>query len=255
MLAGADRRLRASPGAAFEPTTPTSAPFRRTWLAPRRAAMWHDMADRFGARAQSHWSWRSRPTTAICSNLSKRAACPVLGRRAHRGARRAGSAGQRHRHRRGLLRAPGWPRGWRNRAAAPDLMVANNVLAHVPDINDFVAGFATAAGAANGVATFEFPHLLQLVRGQSIRHDLSRAFFVSLADRRDAHLRPERSVGLRRARASDAWRQSSRVRPAHGHAANARSAAEVAEMLAARRHDGRARRRTSTRDSSARQNA
>jgi SAM-dependent methyltransferase len=44
-----------------------------------------------------------------------------------------------------------------------DLIVANNVLAHVPDINDFVAGFARLLKPA-GVATFEFPHLLQLVQ-------------------------------------------------------------------------------------------
>lgn len=43
-----------------------------------------------------------------------------------------------------------------------DLTAANNVLAHVPDINDFVAGFATLL-KPNGVSTFEFPHLLQLV--------------------------------------------------------------------------------------------
>lgn len=43
-----------------------------------------------------------------------------------------------------------------------DLMVANNVLAHVPDINDFVAAFALLLKPA-GVATFEFPHLLPLV--------------------------------------------------------------------------------------------
>ena len=43
-----------------------------------------------------------------------------------------------------------------------DLTVANNVLAHVPDINDFVAGFAVLLKPA-GVATFEFPHLLRLV--------------------------------------------------------------------------------------------
>lgn len=45
-----------------------------------------------------------------------------------------------------------------------DLIVANNVLAHVPDINDFVAGFAKLL-KPNGVATFEFPHLLRLVSG------------------------------------------------------------------------------------------
>ena len=43
-----------------------------------------------------------------------------------------------------------------------DLMVANNVLAHVPDINDFIAGFARLL-KPQGVATFEFPHLMQLV--------------------------------------------------------------------------------------------
>ena len=43
-----------------------------------------------------------------------------------------------------------------------DLIVANNVLAHVPDINDFVAGFAVAL-APEGVITVEFPHLLELV--------------------------------------------------------------------------------------------
>lgn len=43
-----------------------------------------------------------------------------------------------------------------------NLMVANNVLAHVPDINDFVAGFAELL-APDGVATFEFPSLLRLV--------------------------------------------------------------------------------------------
>jgi SAM-dependent methyltransferase len=43
------------------------------------------------------------------------------------------------------------------------LLIANNVLAHVPDINDFVAGFP-ALMRPDGVATFEFPHLLALVR-------------------------------------------------------------------------------------------
>ena len=50
--------------------------------------------------------------------------------------------------------------GW-----AADLMAANNVLAHVPDINDFLSGFATLLKPA-GVATFEFPQLLTLMAGQ-----------------------------------------------------------------------------------------
>ena len=43
-----------------------------------------------------------------------------------------------------------------------DLMAANNVLAHVPDINDFVGGFRELL-KDQGVATFEFPHLQNLV--------------------------------------------------------------------------------------------
>ena len=42
-------------------------------------------------------------------------------------------------------------------------MTVNNVLAHVPDINDFVAGFAILL-KPDGVVTVEFPHLLQLMR-------------------------------------------------------------------------------------------
>jgi SAM-dependent methyltransferase len=45
-----------------------------------------------------------------------------------------------------------------------DLMVANNVLAHVPDINDFVAGIARLL-KPGGRASIEFPHLLRLLEG------------------------------------------------------------------------------------------
>ena len=45
---------------------------------------------------------------------------------------------------------------------AADLAVANNVLAHVPDINDFVEGFRILL-KPRGVATFEFPHLMRLI--------------------------------------------------------------------------------------------
>ncbi|EJM60810.1 class I SAM-dependent methyltransferase [Pseudomonas sp. GM48] len=54
------------------------------------------------------------------------------------------------------LKSEGW---------GADLMAANNVLAHVPDINDFLGGFATLLKPA-GVATFEFPQLLALMAGQ-----------------------------------------------------------------------------------------
>src|ERR1700723_2989213 len=45
---------------------------------------------------------------------------------------------------------------------AADLIVANNVLAHVPQLNDFVAGIAALLKPA-GTATIEFPHLLKLI--------------------------------------------------------------------------------------------
>ncbi|HEV7641648.1 MAG TPA: class I SAM-dependent methyltransferase [Gaiellaceae bacterium] len=45
---------------------------------------------------------------------------------------------------------------------APDLMIGNNVLAHVPDLNDFVGGFRRLL-APHGVVTFEFPHLVSLI--------------------------------------------------------------------------------------------
>ncbi|CAI8894814.1 methyltransferase domain-containing protein [Pseudomonas zeae] len=53
------------------------------------------------------------------------------------------------------LKSEGW---------GADLMAANNVLAHVPDINDFLGGFATLL-KPTGVATFEFPQLLTLMAG------------------------------------------------------------------------------------------
>ncbi len=44
----------------------------------------------------------------------------------------------------------------------PDLLLGNNVLAHVPDLNDFVAGMKILL-KPDGVITLEFPHLLRLM--------------------------------------------------------------------------------------------
>lgn len=63
---------------------------------------------------------------------------------------------------------------------AADLICANNVLAHVPDINGFVAGFA-ALLKDDGVLTVEFPHLLNLleqVQFDTIYHE--HYFYLSL---------------------------------------------------------------------------
>jgi hypothetical protein len=46
---------------------------------------------------------------------------------------------------------------------AADLLIGNNVFAHVPDINDFAVGFVPAL-KPDGVLTLEFPHLLNLVK-------------------------------------------------------------------------------------------
>jgi SAM-dependent methyltransferase len=45
-----------------------------------------------------------------------------------------------------------------------DLLLGNNVLAHVPDINDFVAGLRIAL-KPGGTVTMEFPHLMRLMAG------------------------------------------------------------------------------------------
>ena len=48
-----------------------------------------------------------------------------------------------------------------------DLVLGNNVLAQVPDLNDFVGGIKILL-ADRGVATLEFPHLMQLVQGNQL---------------------------------------------------------------------------------------
>ncbi len=48
------------------------------------------------------------------------------------------------------------------RGRQADLIIANNVLAHVPDLNDFVAGIAVLL-KPGGTVTIEFPHLLELM--------------------------------------------------------------------------------------------
>jgi SAM-dependent methyltransferase len=50
----------------------------------------------------------------------------------------------------------------RDRGIQADVMAANNVLAHVPDINDFVSGYPILL-KHGGVANIEFPHLLRLI--------------------------------------------------------------------------------------------
>src|SRR5919197_1350163 len=66
-----------------------------------------------------------------------------------------------------------------------DLIVGNNVLAQVPDLNDFIAGVAVLL-AKDGTATFEFPHLLHLIEGlqyDTIYHEHFSYFSLATATR------------------------------------------------------------------------
>jgi hypothetical protein len=54
-------------------------------------------------------------------------------------------------------------RGFVRQRRRCDLVIGNNVLAHVPDINDFAAGLREVL-APGGTVTLEFPHLLRLVQ-------------------------------------------------------------------------------------------
>ena len=101
--------------------------------------------------------------------------------------------------------------GW-----SADLMAANNVLAHVPDINDFLAGFATLL-KPTGVATFEFPQLLTLMAGAAIRHPVSRALFLSVPDcRADTCASAMACTCSTSARSEHPWRLVAGVCAAHG---------------------------------------
>ena len=69
--------------------------------------------------------------------------------------------------------------------AQTDLLIANNVLAHVPDLNDFVQGMARVI-RPDGVITVEFPHLMRLVEERqfdTIYHEHFSYFSLLTASR------------------------------------------------------------------------
>ncbi len=70
-----------------------------------------------------------------------------------------------------------------------DLLLGNNVLAHVPDINDFVAGMQILL-KPKGVITMEFPSLLKLMHGNqfdTIYHEHFSYLSYSVVERIFAH--------------------------------------------------------------------
>ena len=75
------------------------------------------------------------------------------------------------------------------RGLAADLVVANNVLAHVPDLDDFVTGLS-AVLKPDGVATIEVPHVLRMIERvefDTIYHE--HLFYFSLLAARDVLVR------------------------------------------------------------------
>jgi SAM-dependent methyltransferase len=73
----------------------------------------------------------------------------------------------------------------RDSGFVPDLIAANNVMAHVPDLNDFVRGFRILL-APDGVLTVEFPHLLRLIEENqydTIYHEHFSYFSLMVVDR------------------------------------------------------------------------
>jgi SAM-dependent methyltransferase len=76
-----------------------------------------------------------------------------------------------------------------SRGRRADLVVGNNVFAHVPDLHDFTAGLAQVM-KPEGTLTLEFPHLLRLIEGgqfDTIYHEHFSYFSLSTARRVLAH--------------------------------------------------------------------
>ena len=119
---------------------------------------------------------------------------------------------------------------------APDVIVANNVLAHVPDLNDFVRGFRVLL-TPDGVLSLEFPHLLRLMEwGQfdTIYHEHFSYFSLLVVDRILAH------HGLRVFDVTELPTHggSLRVFACHQESARHPRAATVTDLLAREREAG-----------------
>ena len=143
---------------AFSPSTPTSRRTRtRGWIMRVATSRRWSSGCRSAATTSSS-SWRR--TTAICSSTSCRSVSPCSASTPRRTSRRRPIA-------RGvptLVEFFGleFARRLVEEGRRPRLVLGNNVLAQVPDINDFVAGVKLLL-ADGGTATFEFPHLATLI--------------------------------------------------------------------------------------------
>ena len=149
-------------------------------LAAPRGAVRRPRSSSASASAPRARSSRSRATTATsCSTSSRRASRCWGSSRRPTWPRRRSSAGSRRWSRSSAPRRPGgsWPRG-----GAPTWSSGNNVLAHVPDLNDFVEGLAIAA-PARGRDHPGVPAPAPPDGRAAVRHDLPRALLLLLPGR------------------------------------------------------------------------
>ena len=120
------------------------------------------------------------------------------------------------------------------------LIAGNNVLAQVPDINDFVAGIAILL-APEGTVTLEFPHLLRLVEGlqyDTIYHEHFSYFSLATAvDILAAH-------GLQVVDVEELWTHGGSLRLYAQHASD-RDSRRKSPQVSVRPSAMRASRRTS----------
>jgi SAM-dependent methyltransferase len=111
-----------------------------------------------------------------------------------------------------------------------DLVIGNNVLAQVPDLNDFVHGVAVLL-APGGTATFEFPHLARLLEGlqyDTIYHEHFSYFSLTTVRKVFA------AHGLAVVDAEELASHGGSLRVYAAHASEGREPALAVEELAAR---------------------
>jgi hypothetical protein len=114
------------------------------------------------------------------------------------------------------------------------LVIGNNVLAQVPDLNDFVAGVSILL-AKDGTATFEFPHLLRLVNGlqyDTIYHEHFSYFSL------ETTAEIMRRHGLEVYDVEELWTHGGSLRVYVQHAMGPQAVSEAVPELAAREREG-----------------
>ena len=136
---------------------------------------------------QAWWS-RWPATTATCCSTSSGRNVPVLGHRALGERGQGGDRAAGHARRWCASSARRRPRELASQGKAADLIVGNNVLAHVPDLHDFVAGITTLLEARRGSSRGVPPPPAADER-EPVRHHLPRALLLLLLLDRPAGVR------------------------------------------------------------------